>query len=262
MSDRVVKQRLDKLLLERGLAESRERAQRLIMSGLVRVAGRRAEKPGVAVSEDAPIEVAGPDIPFVGRGGVKLAHALSEFDIDPSGRVALDVGASTGGFTDCLLQRGASRVYAVDVGYGQLAWKLRQDPRVVVIERQNVRYLAAEQVPEPIDLAVVDVSFISLKKVLPKVVEFLTPCGVLVCLIKPQFEVGRGEVGRGGVVRSAEKQRRVVAEISRFCADVSLEVIGVTQSPIPGQDGNREFLMIARNIGLSAASGGGVQVDG
>jgi 23S rRNA (cytidine1920-2'-O)/16S rRNA (cytidine1409-2'-O)-methyltransferase len=262
MSARNEKHRLDLLLLERGLAESRERAQRLIMSGLVRVAGRKAEKPGAAVSTDAPIEVTGPDLPYVGRGGVKLAHALAEFRIDPAGWTALDVGASTGGFTDCLLQAGAARVYAVDVGYGQLAWKLRQDPRVVVIERQNVRNLIRGRVPEPIDLATIDVSFISLKKVVPKVVEFLKMGGVLVALIKPQFEVGRGEVGRGGVVRSAEKHNEVVDEISRFCGTLSLEVAGVTPSPIRGQNGNQEFLIFCKNKSRGSTSDPKACVDG
>lgn len=246
---RTARSRLDKLLFDRGLAESRERAQQLILSGAVRVAGRRAEKAGMPVASDAPIEVIGPKIPFVSRGGVKLAHALAEFKIDPSGRTAIDVGASTGGFTDCLLQAGAARVYAVDVGYGQIAWRLRQDPRVTLIERQNIRGLRADQVPEPIDIAVVDVSFISLEKVLPKVVEFLKPGATLVALIKPQFEAGRGEVGRKGVVTNPETHQRVVDRVSGFCAEIALEVVGVTVSPILGQEGNREFLICCRSGG-------------
>jgi 23S rRNA (cytidine1920-2'-O)/16S rRNA (cytidine1409-2'-O)-methyltransferase len=207
------------------------------------VGGRKVEKAGMPVSPDAPIEVIGPKSPYVSRGGVKLAHALSEFQIDPSGQVAMDVGASTGGFTDCLLQAGAARVYAVDVGYGQIAWRLRQDPRVVLIERQNIRSLAARQIPEPIAVAAVDVSFISLEKVLPRVVEFLKPCATLVALIKPQFEAGRGEVGRKGVVKSPEIHERVVSRISMLCTELSLNLIGVTPSPILGHEGNREFLI-------------------
>jgi 23S rRNA (cytidine1920-2'-O)/16S rRNA (cytidine1409-2'-O)-methyltransferase len=246
MIGRSAKSRLDRVLLERGLAESRERAQRLILSGAVRVAGRRAEKAGMPVSSDAPIEVIGPKFPYVSRGGVKLAHALSEFGIAVSDRVAMDVGASTGGFTDCLLQAGASRVYAVDVGYGQIAWKLRQDDRVVLIERQNIRNLPEEQVPEKVDLAVVDVSFISLEKVLPKVVEFLKPGGTLVALIKPQFEAGRGEVGRKGVVKNPDTHRRVLEKVSHLCVGLGFDLIGVTPSPILGGEGNREFLICCR----------------
>jgi len=246
MERRNTKSRLDQLLFERGLAESRERAQRLILGGFVRVKGQKIEKAGQQVMPDAEVEVIGPDSPFVSRGGTKLAQALSFFRLEVSGRVALDVGASRGGFTDCLLQAGASRVYAVDVGYGQLAWKLRQDPRVVSIERQNIRTLALKQIPEPIDLSVVDVSFISLRLVLPRVVEFLQPSGNLVALIKPQFEVGRKEVERRGIIRSVEKHSRVVSEITELCRTLFLEVVGVTPSPILGQQGNREFLIFCR----------------
>lgn len=240
------KTRLDQLLLERGLAESRHRAQGLILSGNVIVGGQRAAKAGMQVCPDVALEVVGGGLPYVSRGGVKLAHALAFFHLNVQGRRALDVGASTGGFTDCLLQAGAERVYAVDVGYGQLAWKLRQDKRVVVIERQNIRSLTTSQIPEKIDLAVVDVSFISLKRVLPKVVAFLNRPGILVALIKPQFEAGRGEVGRGGVVRREEIRGRVVEEIVALSEGLDLEVDGVTPSPILGPQGNQEYLICAR----------------
>lgn len=247
MNQKHATSRLDELLRNRGLAESRERAQRLIMAGYVRVAGHTAAKAGMRVSQDASVEVVGSESPYVSRGGVKLAHALSEFGINVSGSAAMDVGASTGGFTDCLLQSGALRVYAVDVGYGQLSWRLRQDPRVVVIERQNIRTMTFSQVPESVGLATIDVSFISLKKVLPKVMEFLKAKGTIVALIKPQFEAGRGEVGRGGIIRSADVHRRVIDEISDFCTNLSLNVIGITPSPILGQEGNREFLIFCRD---------------
>jgi len=238
-----VKSRLDRLLVARGLAETREKAQAMILAGLVSVDGRRAEKAGTAVAEDAAIDVAGPAHPFVSRGGVKLAAALDAFGIDPRGRVALDVGASTGGFTDCLLQRGAARVYAVDVGKGQLDARLRGDPRVVVREKVNARRLAREHVPERVDVAALDLSFISARLVLPAVVSLLAPAARVVVLVKPQFEAGRGEVPRGGVVRSEATRRRVVEEVTRAGEALGLETVGAIESPIRGAKGNVEFLV-------------------
>jgi 23S rRNA (cytidine1920-2'-O)/16S rRNA (cytidine1409-2'-O)-methyltransferase len=238
-----MKTRLDLLLVARGLAPTREKAQAMILAGLVEVAGRRVDKAGEGVAEDAEVAVAGPPHPYVSRGGVKLAGALDHFGIDPSGLLALDVGASTGGFTDCLLQRGAARVYAVDVGHGQLDAKLRADPRVVVREKVNARSLSQADVPETVDLAVVDVSFISLRLILPAVVPRVRSGGTIVVLIKPQFEAGRREVPRGGVVRSQETRQRVLAEIEAFGRELSLEVMGSLSSPIRGARGNEEFLL-------------------
>jgi 23S rRNA (cytidine1920-2'-O)/16S rRNA (cytidine1409-2'-O)-methyltransferase len=239
------RQRLDRLLAERGLAPSRQRAAALIIEGKVRVDGQRARKAGQTVAPDARVEVLEEHELYVSRGGIKLAGALDFFCLSVAGLVAMDVGASTGGFTDCLLQRGVRRVYAVDVGYGQLAWKLRQDPRVVAIERTNVRYLTREEVPEPVDLATIDTSFISLTKVIPRVVEFLKEGGRLLALIKPQFEVGRGLVGKGGVVREPGLHQAVVSKLERFCRDQGLAVEGVTESPLLGPKGNREFFLSA-----------------
>jgi 23S rRNA (cytidine1920-2'-O)/16S rRNA (cytidine1409-2'-O)-methyltransferase len=236
--------RLDKLLVDRGLTPSRERAQALILAARVLVDGTKVTKAGQKVSEDSLIEILGEDMPFVSRGGLKLQHAFETFGLNAEGLVAMDVGASTGGFTDCLLQHGARRVYAVDVGYGQLAWKLRQDPRVVVIERQNIRYLAPELIPEPIQLATMDTSFISLKLVLPAVVSFLEPTAKVVALIKPQFEAGRSLVGKGGVVRDPEVHRSVCESIAQFCESLGLRVQSVTASPILGPKGNKEFLLL------------------
>ncbi len=238
-----MKTRLDLLLVARGLAPTREKAQAMILAGLVSVDGRRAEKAGEGVSEDAAVEVAGPPHPYVSRGGVKLAHALDHFGLDPAGRTCLDVGASTGGFTDCLLQRGAARVYAVDVGYGQLDARLRADSRVVVREKVNARALSAADVPEPVDLAVADVSFISLRLILPAIVARLAPGASVVVLVKPQFEAGRGEVPRGGVVTSEETRRRVVGEIEAAGRELGLKVLGSVPSPILGARGNAEFLV-------------------
>lgn len=240
------KERLDLLLQSRGLAESRERARSLILSGSVLVDGKKIEKAGAQVKEDAEIVLLGPISPYVGRGGIKLEGALNAFHLDPSGKVVIDVGASTGGFTDCLLQRGAARVYAVDVGYGQLAWRLRQDPRVIVLERRNIRTLPPEVIPEPVDLATIDVSFISLEKVIPAVIPFLKPRGEIVALVKPQFEVGKGEVGRGGIVRSSEKHRSVLDRIYSQAAGWGLQIGGSIPSPILGQKGNAEFLVYFR----------------
>jgi 23S rRNA (cytidine1920-2'-O)/16S rRNA (cytidine1409-2'-O)-methyltransferase len=239
------RQRLDRLLAERGLAPSRQRAATLVIEGKVRVDGQLARKAGQLVTPDARVEVLEEDEAYVSRGGFKLAGALDFFCLSVAGLVAMDVGASTGGFTDCLLQRGARRVYAVDVGYGQLAWKLRQDSRVVVLERTNIRYLPREQVLEPVDLATIDTSFISLTKVIPRGVEFIREGGRLLALIKPQFEVGRGLVGKGGVVRDPELHQQVVARLECFCRDQGLAVEGVTESSLLGPKGNREFFLSA-----------------
>lgn len=239
-------ERLDLAMVRRGLAESRERAQALILAGAVSVAGRVASQASQTIPSEVPIEVAGPEHPYVGRGGLKLQAALDVFGIDPAGMVVLDVGASTGGFTDCLLQRGAARVYAVDVGYGQLAWRLRQDPRVVVIERCNARYLDRSHVPEPVELAVIDVSFISMTMILPAVRACLTPGGQVVALLKPQFEVGKGKVGRGGIVRDEGLRRETVEKVRGAVEVQRWEWCGVIQSPIAGQKGNVEYLIKLR----------------
>jgi len=237
--------RLDILLVERGFAESRQRAVALILAGKVQVDGCQASKAGQRVSADANVELLAQDETYVSRGGFKLASALDGFSIEVGHLVAMDVGVSTGGFTDCLLQRGAKKVYAIDVGYGQLGWQIRQDPRVVILERCNVRYLTTEQVSEQVDLAVIDTSFISLTKVIPKVLEFVKGGGKLLALIKPQFEVGRGQVGKGGVVRDPELHRQVVREIEQFCESQGMEVRGVKESSLLGPKGNREFFIYA-----------------
>jgi 23S rRNA (cytidine1920-2'-O)/16S rRNA (cytidine1409-2'-O)-methyltransferase len=246
MADR---ERLDKLLLDRGLVISRERARALILAGQVVVGEHVVDKAGMKVAGDAVIRIKGEDIPYVSRGGVKLAHALDRFAIAVVGRSAIDVGASTGGFTDCLLQRGAARVFAVDVGYGQLAWKLRADPRVVCLERTNIRYLAPETLGARPDLAVIDASFISLDKVLPATVPLLAPGADVVALVKPQFEVGRGLVGKGGVVRDPHQHAAVVERVSAGASALGCTVLGVTDSPLLGQKGNREFLLWLRTAG-------------
>jgi len=233
------KKRLDVLLVERGLAESRTRAQRLIMAGEVYSGDRVLDKPGMRVPVTAEIAVRD-KLPFVSRGGLKLQAALAAFDVPLAGIVAADVGASTGGFTDCLLQHGVTRVYAIDVGHGQLAWKLRTDPRVVVMERTNARYLTA--LPEPIDLATIDVSFISLRLVLPATIGWLKPDGRIIPLIKPQFEVERQQVGKGGVVRDKALHRQALRSVLRWAADHGLHLQGLIQSPITGPAGNVEFL--------------------
>ena len=245
----VGKSRLDQLMVERGLAESRTKAQALVLAGQVFAAERRLDKPGQMVAADVPLEVRAPGLPYVSRGGLKLAHALDHFGIDPAGMVALDIGASTGGFTDVLLQRGADRVYAVDVGQGQLDWRLRNDPRVVVLEKINARYLARAHVPEPVDLVVCDVSFISLELALPAALALAAPTALLIALIKPQFEVGKGQVGKGGVVRDPALHAAVCARISRWLADEQgWHVRGVMPSPITGPKGNREFLIAAGRL--------------
>jgi 23S rRNA (cytidine1920-2'-O)/16S rRNA (cytidine1409-2'-O)-methyltransferase len=237
--------RLDRLLAERGLVESREKGRAVIIAGQVLVNGQKIDKAGALVPGDAGLRILGEVLPYVGRGGLKLEKALREFDVSVRGTTCLDVGASTGGFTDCLLQRGAVKVYAVDVGYGQLAWKLRQDPRVVVIERVNARDMDPSLVPELVDLVVIDVSFISLEKVVPTVLKFMRPGSGLIALIKPQFEVGREQVGKGGIVRDEAARTGAVERISGFIAKQGFEVKGAIPSPITGQDGNVEFLLYA-----------------
>ena len=236
------RRRLDTLLVERGLAQSRQRALGLILAGEVWVNGEKRVKAGSLVSQDASIRVTGKEIPYVSRGGLKLEAALNRFDINVMGLRCLDVGASTGGFTDCLLQHGASHVTAVDVGYGQLHWKLRSDPRVRVIERSNIRHLDAGAVGEPLDLACVDVSFISLRIVVPPVLGFVKPPGRMICLIKPQFEVGKGLVGKGGVVRDPALHEQVIEDLTRAFNALGLRRAGIIPSPILGPKGNQEYL--------------------
>jgi 23S rRNA (cytidine1920-2'-O)/16S rRNA (cytidine1409-2'-O)-methyltransferase len=237
------KERLDKLMVERGLAQSRERARSLILAGRVLVGDLVVDKPGTPVRSNLQIRLKGEDIPYVSRGGLKMARALEVFAVQVAGRIAIDVGASTGGFTDCLLQHGAALVYAVDVGYGQLAWKLRQDPRVVNMERTNIRHLQPGQLSRKPSLAVIDASFISLEKVLPATLALLADQAEIIALIKPQFEVGRGEVGKGGVVRDAAKHAAVIERIRLLAASLDCQVLGETESPILGPKGNREFLI-------------------
>lgn len=241
----MAKQRADQLLLDRGLAESRARAQALILAGLVFSGERKIEKAGQQLGEDAPLEVRGKDHPWVSRGGIKLAHALDHFGWDAAGAIALDVGSSTGGFTDVLLQKGATKVYAVDVGTNQLAWKLRRDPRVVVHEKTNARHLTAEIVPEPVDFIVCDASFISLAKVLDRALGFARPGGRLVALVKPQFEAERHEIGKGGVVRDPAVHERVCREAAQWLESRGWTVRGIVPSPITGPEGNVEFLLAA-----------------
>jgi len=237
------KKRLDIKLVECGIVQSRERAKRLIMAGKVTVNDRMQDKSGILVSESDVIALKGTDIPFVSRGGIKLESALTSFNIDISGSVCLDVGASTGGFTDCLLKHGAKQVYAVDVGYGQMAWNLRKDPRVVIIERTNIRYLPYEAVSNSVDLVTIDVSFISLKIVVPAVLKFMKATGSIIALIKPQFEVGKGKVGKGGVVREAPVHDAVINNLSAFFIETGLKIEGVITSPVTGPKGNKEFLI-------------------
>jgi 23S rRNA (cytidine1920-2'-O)/16S rRNA (cytidine1409-2'-O)-methyltransferase len=238
--------RLDKLLVKRGLAPTPEMAEALILSGTVLVDGIPNDKAGALVAPGTAVCLRGAAHPYASRGGVKLKGALDTFGVDVRGRIALDVGASTGGFTDCLLQEGASRVYAVDVGYGQLAWKLRQDPRVVPVERTNIRHFDGSPLTEDVDLVTIDVSFISLRQVLPPVLNLLRRETILLMLVKPQFEVEKGEVGEGGVVRDPEKQEEVLRGVEQFCRDVGLEVLGTCESPIQGPAGNREFFVYAK----------------
>lgn len=236
------KVRLDMLLVEKGLAPSRERAKATIMSGVVFVDGRRHDKPGMTVSVDCRVEVRGNTLEYVSRGGLKLEKALKYFGVSPKGRTCIDCGASTGGFTDCLLKGGAEKVYAVDVGYGQLAWSIRSDERVVVMERTNIRYVTPEQVPDKPDLAVIDVSFISLKIVLPAVKNLISDSGEIICLIKPQFEAGRDKVGKKGVVRDKSAHKEVLDNFLITAKELGFNVLNMTFSPIRGPEGNIEYL--------------------
>jgi 23S rRNA (cytidine1920-2'-O)/16S rRNA (cytidine1409-2'-O)-methyltransferase len=246
MSKSAKRRRLDQYLLDKGLAESRSKAAGLIMAGLVRVNGRQVLKAGSAVPEGALVEVQGPEHPYVSRGGLKLEGALKHFGLDPQGWECLDVGASTGGFTDCLLQHGAARVCAIDVGYGQLAWKLRQDQRVDCMERINVRHLTEKNVPGPFDLIVVDVSFISLTLVTPPLVSRLKPGGRLMVMVKPQFEAGKGQVGSGGVVRDEGVQKACVDKIAKHLKGLGLKIVGRCPSPITGPKGNQEHFLLTQ----------------
>ena len=239
------KTRIDQALIERGFFESRERAQRAIMAGEVRVGDRVFAKPAEKIDIDEKISVS--EVPqFVGRGALKLSGALDHFGIDVASKVALDIGASTGGFTDCLLQRGAAKVFAVDVGHGQLAWKLRNDPRVIVIEKVNARFLSREHVPEDVDLCVIDVSFISLTLILPRAFELVTKNGMILALIKPQFELERKDVGRGGIVREPELHEKAQRKIVKFVEAANYDVVGLVPSTITGTDGNQEFFICIR----------------
>jgi 23S rRNA (cytidine1920-2'-O)/16S rRNA (cytidine1409-2'-O)-methyltransferase len=239
----VRRERLDKLLVGRGLTQSREKARALIMEGKVAVEGRMIDKPGAQVNADAELQLRGEESPYVSRGGEKLEGALKAFGIDPKGMVVMDVGASTGGFTDCVLQKGADKVHAVDVGYGQLAWKLQKDPRVVNLERRNIRYLKREEVSKEADLILIDTSFISIEKFLPHLLRFLKKGGSILGLVKPQFEVGKGKVGKGGVVREAALHQKVIDRISTFSRGLGLKVLGVMESPLLGPKGNKEFFI-------------------
>jgi 23S rRNA (cytidine1920-2'-O)/16S rRNA (cytidine1409-2'-O)-methyltransferase len=244
-----MKERLDKLLVAIGLAENRQKAKGLILSGAVLVDGEKVEKAGALVSIISPITLKESVLPYhghpyVSRGGLKLEKALEAFNLDTKGKVVMDVGASTGGFTDCLLQRGAKRVYAVDVGYGQLAWRLRQDPRVVNLERTHILKLSLSLLPEAMDLITIDVSFISLTRVLPKTLEFLKPGGEILALIKPQFEVGRNGIGKGGIVRDLTKRQQAVKRIRDFTGGLNLKCAGEFESPVHGQDGNVEYFLL------------------
>lgn len=245
----MAKVRADQLLVNRGLAESRTRAQALIMAGAVFSGEKKLAKAGDMLAEDAPLEVRGKDHPWVSRGGIKLDHGLTHFGFDVTGAVALDVGSSTGGFTDVLLSRGAAKVYAVDVGTNQLAWKLRQDPRVVVLENTNARYLSSQQVPEPVDIVVCDASFISLAKVLEAPLKLAKTGAKLLALIKPQFEAGREEVGKGGVVRDPAVHERVCRTTAGWIDSQGWTVVGIEASPITGPEGNVEFLLGAEKDG-------------
>ena len=237
--------RVDQLLADRGLAESRTRAQALVMAGLVFAGDRKVDKPGQLLASDTPLTVRGRDHPWVSRGGIKLAHGLDHVGWDVAGAIAIDVGSSTGGFTDVLLTRGAAKVYAVDSGTNQLAWKLRQDARVVVLEQTSARILTPTHIPEPVDLIVCDASFIGLAKVLDRPLSFAKPGARLLALVKPQFEAGRDEVGKGGVVRDPAVHARVCAEVAAWLTDQGWDVVGTTPSPITGPEGNVEFLLAA-----------------
>jgi 23S rRNA (cytidine1920-2'-O)/16S rRNA (cytidine1409-2'-O)-methyltransferase len=245
MKEKSPKTRLDVLLVDRGLVVSRERARALILAGAVLVNEEPVDKAGTLITDGAAVRIRGEDHPYVSRGGVKLKGALDTFCIRVEGFSALDVGASTGGFTDCLLQEGARKVYAVDVGYGQIAWKLRNDPRVVLFERTNIRHFSGVGVDEPVDIAVIDTSFISLRHVVPTVIQFVREGGNILALVKPQFEVGKGEVGKKGVVRDPAVHLRVVGELAAFFAEQRLHVRGTCESPLTGPEGNKEFFIWA-----------------
>ncbi len=248
MKDKNPRVRLDRLLVERGMALSRERAKAFILSGAVLVEEESISKVGTLVRRGSQIRIKGDDNPYASRGGIKLKGVIAEFDISVRDMVALDVGASTGGFTDCLLQEGAGHVYAVDVGYGQLAWKLRSDPRVTLFERTNIRYFSGEVITETIDIATIDVSFISLKLVLPIVADIIRRGALVLALIKPQFEAGRDKIGKKGVVRDETVHRKVCDDIALFAGTVNLRVEGTCESPITGPAGNREFFLYAKKI--------------
>lgn len=247
------KKRLDVLLVDLGLAESREKAKAVIMAGQVYVDHQKADKPGTPYPGNVQVELRGPAMPYVSRGGLKLEKAMKHFGLELQGKTAMDIGASTGGFTDCMLQNGAVKVYSVDVGYGQLAWKLRNDPRVVNMERTNIRYVTREQVPDPIDFVSVDVSFISLKLVLPVARDLMADNAQAVCLIKPQFEAGRENVGKKGVVRDPKIHRQVIQSIVDFTASSGFTVLGLTYSPVKGPEGNIEYLLYIKK-GIHAAA--------
>ena len=242
-----MKERLDVLLVKRNLAESREKAKAVIMSGIVYVDGQKEDKAGTTFEETAKLEVRGATLRYVSRGGLKLEKAMTHFGVELSGKVCMDVGASTGGFTDCMLQNGAVKVYAVDVGHGQLAWKLRNDPRVVCMEKTNIRYVTPEDIEEPVEFASIDVSFISLTKVLGPVKELLTENGQIVCLIKPQFEAGREKVGKKGVVREKSPHLEVIEMVIAYAVSIGFEVLHLEYSPIKGPEGNIEYLLYLKN---------------
>jgi 23S rRNA (cytidine1920-2'-O)/16S rRNA (cytidine1409-2'-O)-methyltransferase len=234
------RERLDKIIVDRGLVRSRERARALIMEGKISVNGAKAEKAGTMVGQDDEISLK-EDIPYVSRGGLKLESALDFFGVDPAGKVVMDIGCSTGGFTDCVLKRSARKVYAVDVGYGQFDWSLRKDPRVVLLEKTNIRYLDREMIPDPVDLAVIDVSFISLLNVLPKVLDFLGEAGEVLALVKPQFEVGKGMVGKGGIVREEARRLAAAEGVKEGAEKAGYESRGLYECPVRGQKGNVEY---------------------
>ncbi len=248
-----MKERLDVLLVKRGLAPSREKAKALIMAGEVYVNGQKEDKAGASFADDVPLEVRG-GLKYVSRGGLKLEKAFKCFPIDISGKVCMDIGASTGGFTDCMLQNGAAKVYAIDVGYGQFAWKLRQDERVVCMEKTNIRYVTPEDIGEEIDFAAADVSFISLKKILPPVKELLKADAEMICLIKPQFEAGREKVGKKGVVRDRKVHLEVAEDIISSVRELGFSVIGLDFSPVKGPEGNIEYLLYMKNDGAGDIS--------
>jgi 23S rRNA (cytidine1920-2'-O)/16S rRNA (cytidine1409-2'-O)-methyltransferase len=240
------KERLDKILVDRGLVKSRERAKALIMEGKVIVGDSKTVKAGALVDSSSEITLKGDESPYVSRGGVKLNAALDFFNVDPAGKVVMDIGCSTGGFTDCMLQKGAKKVYAIDVGYGQFDWSLRHDPRITLLEKTNIRYLEKKSIPIPVDIVVIDVSFISLSKVLPKVLDFLKENGEVLALVKPQFEVGKGLVDKGGIVKDESRRLCAVENIRLFAEEVGFRVIGLRESPIRGQKGNREYFLYLR----------------